>query len=50
MSSDIGVLYDRVSSPDDAARWPGMLGFVHLLVWQEVCEGLSEAERLTGHG
>ena len=46
---DIGILYHRVPSPDEAARLSGMLGFVHPLVRSAVYEGLSETERLTGH-
>ena len=47
--ADIGILYHRASSPDEAARLFGMLGFVHPLVRAAVYEGLSETERLTGH-
>jgi DNA-binding CsgD family transcriptional regulator/predicted negative regulator of RcsB-dependent stress response len=47
--ADIGILYHRAPSPDEAARLFGMLGFVHPLVRAAVYEGLSETERLTGH-
>jgi predicted ATPase len=43
---DIGILYNRAPSPDEAARLSVMLGFVHPLVRAAVYEGLSETERL----
>lgn len=46
---DVGILYHRVPSPDEAVRLFGMLGFVHPLVRAAVYEGLSETERLSGH-
>lgn len=47
--TDIGILYHRAPSQNEAARLPGTLGFVHPLVRAAVYEGLSETKRLTGH-
>lgn len=46
---DIEILYRHAPSADQKSRLSGTLRFVHPLVRNAVYEGLSEAERLSGH-